>query len=110
LDILGPTATIQAIASNDTFAFAHEAPIYAPAIDEIFFVSNDGGPLGMSDINNNNQISKISLAQVEQAIAGGGSVNVNITKVIVVICLHFHNVLIMLAKFPATSGRYDTND
>lgn len=83
LDILGPNATFDLIASNDTFAFAHEAPIYSSATDEIFFVSNDGGPLGMSDINNNNQISKISLAQVEQALASssGGSVNVNITKI-----------------------------
>lgn len=84
LNILGKNASIRAISSNATFAFAHEGPIWSPGTDEMFFASNGGGPLGMSDIDHNNQVSKISLKEVEQAIAASGSsgdVNVNITKV-----------------------------
>ena len=55
LKILGPSATIRAVAANPTFAFAHEAPIWVPHTDEVFFASNDGGALGMSDIDHNNQ-------------------------------------------------------
>ncbi|KAL0581463.1 hypothetical protein V5O48_000617 [Marasmius crinis-equi] len=74
LTVLGGNASIHEIARNDTFAFAHEAPIYDPATDEIFFASNDGGALGMSDLDHNNVISKISLAAVESALAGNASV------------------------------------
>jgi gluconolactonase len=83
LNILGPSASIQVVAENDSFAFAHEAPVYSPATDEVFFASNAGGPLGMSDLEHNNHILKISLAEVERAVgsSGGGNVNVNVTMV-----------------------------
>lgn len=82
LDILGPNPSIQEVASNATFAFAHEAPVYNSPTDEVFFASNDGGPLGNSDLNHNNQYSKISLAAVEAALASGKSpINVPITAV-----------------------------
>ncbi|KAF9259259.1 calcium-dependent phosphotriesterase [Marasmius fiardii PR-910] len=74
LSILGEKASIHEIARNDTFAFAHEAPIYNAATDEVFFASNDGGPLGMSDLNHNNVISKISMTAVERALANNESV------------------------------------
>ncbi|KAI9057698.1 D-lactonohydrolase-like protein [Trametes sanguinea] len=84
LQILGPTGTIRAVAANPTFAFAHEAPIWVPETDEVFFASNDGGALGMSDINHNNQVSKISLKEVAAAIKAAGRgiapVNVTVTK------------------------------
>ena len=85
LKILGPSATIRAVAANPTFAFAHEAPIWVPDTDEVFFASNDGGALGMSDIDHNNQVSMISLKEVAQAIGKAGNsiapVNVTVTKV-----------------------------
>ncbi|KAI0367310.1 D-lactonohydrolase-like protein [Pilatotrama ljubarskyi] len=84
LEILGPSATIRAVAANPTFAFAHEAPIWVPSTDEVFFASNDGGALGRSDIDHNNQISKISLREVAAAIRTVGrstaAVNVSVTK------------------------------
>ncbi|KAI0828494.1 D-lactonohydrolase-like protein [Trametes gibbosa] len=84
LRILGPSATIRAVAANPTFAFAHEAPIWVPSTDEVFFASNDGGEFGMSDIDNNNQVSRISLKEVEAAISGAKrgptAVNVSVTK------------------------------
>ena len=83
LDILGSTPSIREIASNATFAFAHEAPIYDPTTDEIFFASNDGGALGMSDLNHNNKVGKISLAAAEAALAAtkSGPVNVPVEEV-----------------------------
>ena len=85
LKILGPNATIRAVAANPGFAFAHEAPIWNPKTDEVFFASQDGGALGFSDIDHNNRVSKINLGEVAQAIqkAGPGAppVNVTVTKV-----------------------------
>ena len=70
--MLGPNASIRLISQNETFAFAHEAPIWVPATDEVFFASNDGGALGMSDIDHNSQVSKISLK--DPSIVSGGLV------------------------------------
>lgn len=84
LSILGPNASIRAIASNPVFAFAHEAPIWNPSTDEIFFASNDGGALGNSDIDHNNVVGKISLADALQALSASGNqtspVNVTVTE------------------------------
>ncbi|KIK57456.1 hypothetical protein GYMLUDRAFT_46348 [Collybiopsis luxurians FD-317 M1] len=82
LTILGESASIREIASNETFAFAHEAPVYNPPTDEVFFSSNDGGPLGMSDLEHNNVISKINMSKVEAALSvhATGPVNVPITQ------------------------------
>ncbi|KAF8664114.1 hypothetical protein AX16_000804 [Volvariella volvacea WC 439] len=84
LSILGPDATINEIASNASYAFAHEAPVYVPDIDEVFFSSNNGGPLGMSDLYNNNKVAKISLQAIETALATttkiGQAVNVPVTE------------------------------
>lgn len=78
LAILGNNPSIRVIAENDSFAFAHEAPIWMPDTDEVFFASNDGGALGMSDLNHNNQYSFISLKDAEKL--GKGQL-VNFTKV-----------------------------
>ncbi|KAF5381757.1 hypothetical protein D9615_005449 [Tricholomella constricta] len=80
LSILGPNPSIREVASNATFAFAHEAPIYVAATDEVFFASNDGGLLGMSDLEHNNVVGKISLKDVDTALAANDSViNVPVT-------------------------------
>ncbi|KAI0339206.1 D-lactonohydrolase-like protein [Trametopsis cervina] len=85
-DILGPNPSIRIIASNPGFAFAHEAPIWLPNTNEITFASNDGGPLGFSDIDHNNQVSKINLNEVEAAIKASGSqpsaINVTVTPLV----------------------------
>ncbi|KAF7419407.1 hypothetical protein PC9H_001997 [Pleurotus ostreatus] len=79
LKVLGASPSLTEIASNPGFAFAHEAPIYVPETDELFFASNDGGPLGMSDLDHNNEVSKISMAEVEAALARKSSSPVNVT-------------------------------
>ncbi|KAF8510917.1 D-lactonohydrolase-like protein [Gautieria morchelliformis] len=77
LDILGSNPSVHLISERDDFAFAHEAPIWNPATNEVFFVSNDGGPLGMSNLTRNNQVFKISLKDVY----GTGPQNITFTKV-----------------------------
>ncbi|KAF8506396.1 calcium-dependent phosphotriesterase [Hysterangium stoloniferum] len=77
LDILGPNPSVKIIAERDDFAFAHEAPIWDPASDRVFFASNDGGKLGMSDLNHNNQVSFINLKDVK----GSDPQNITFTKV-----------------------------
>ena len=82
LSILGSNPSIREIASNSTFAFAHEAPIYDPTTSEVFFSSNNGGALGMSDLEHNNVVGKISLTNVDSAIAANEStVNVPVAFV-----------------------------
>ncbi|KAI0084603.1 D-lactonohydrolase-like protein [Irpex rosettiformis] len=83
LDILGSNPSIRVIASNPGFAFAHEAPIWVQKTNEVFFASNDGGPLGFSDIDHNNQVSKVSLNEVDVAIKNArdatSALNVTVT-------------------------------
>lgn len=84
-DILGPNPSIRVVASNPGFAFAHEAPIWDKSTNELSFASNDGGPLGFSDIDHNNVVSKISLDEVAKSIKASNSLtsalNVTVTPV-----------------------------
>jgi len=66
LDVLGERASVRLIAENETFAFAHEAPVWIPGRDEVFFSSNDGGALGMSDLNHSNRVSRVELKGVRE--------------------------------------------
>lgn len=77
LDIIGPNATIRLIASHPGFAFAHEAPIYVPDLNVVFFSSNDGGPLGYNGWYNNSVVSMLNMTQVDNALATA-TVGVNI--------------------------------
>ncbi|KAJ6624838.1 D-lactonohydrolase-like protein [Mycena sp. CBHHK59/15] len=36
-DILGPAPSIRVIVENDTFPFAHDAPMWVPSTDDVFF-------------------------------------------------------------------------
>ncbi|KAG6888083.1 hypothetical protein C0995_010786 [Termitomyces sp. Mi166 len=81
LTILGPYPSIREVASNSTFAFAHEAPVYVPDTNEVFFASYPGDPLGTSDLDHNNIVGKINLTDVDTALVAdnSGVVNVPIT-------------------------------
>ncbi|KAJ7220538.1 calcium-dependent phosphotriesterase [Mycena pura] len=79
LGVLGQAPSITEIASNDTFAFAHEAPIYDPVQDFVYFASNDGGPLGMSDIDHNNKVGRINLKDVSTNLKGT-AINIPVTE------------------------------
>ncbi|KAF7325479.1 D-lactonohydrolase-like protein [Mycena kentingensis (nom. inval.)] len=76
LDILGPNPSLRLIASNESFAFAHEAPVWIPETGEVFFCSDQGGTRPIhSDNEHDNVVSKISL---QEALDGG---NVTVTTV-----------------------------
>ncbi|KAG1741010.1 hypothetical protein EDB19DRAFT_753460 [Suillus lakei] len=79
LEVTGPSATIRSIASNPGFAFAHEAPIYVPDLNAVFFSSNDGGPLGYNGWYNNSVVSMINMTEVDMALASTtGDVNIQV--------------------------------
>ncbi|KAJ6581078.1 hypothetical protein B0H19DRAFT_1113537 [Mycena capillaripes] len=52
-EILGPNPTIRVIVENDTFAFAHDGPIWVPATDEVFFTGGrvEGRPVSFINLN-----------------------------------------------------------
>lgn len=77
--ILGKKATITEIAHNATFAFAHEAPIYDPATEDVYFASNAGGDLGLSGLHANNRVGKISLKGVQADKLNGTAIDLPIT-------------------------------
>ncbi|KAG6884663.1 hypothetical protein C0993_009187 [Termitomyces sp. T159_Od127] len=80
LTILGSNPSIWEIASNSTFPFAHEAPIYLPETNEVFFATFAGRLPGISDLDHNNFVGKINLTDVDAAIAANISViNVPVT-------------------------------
>ncbi|KAG9311271.1 hypothetical protein JVU11DRAFT_8357 [Chiua virens] len=79
LDVTGSNATIRLVASRPGFAVAHEAPIYVPDLNVVFFSSNDGAPLGYSDWYNNSVVSMLNMTEVDNALAATtGDVNVQI--------------------------------
>lgn len=109
LSILGPKARINEVASHVTFAFAHEAPVYVAGTDEIFFASA-GGPLNMSFLDQNGQISKMSLKDVEAALAKtttvGAAVNVPFAKVSLVLSQYVYHQ----GSYPPAPVRSPRND
>ena len=77
-NVIGENPWIHEISSDPTFAFAHEAPVWVPDTDEVFIASNAGGPLGRSGPDANNQIERISLKDVDEAM-GGTPQDVNVS-------------------------------
>lgn len=65
LRVLGPAPKVRLIAEHRTWNFAHEAPIWVPETDEVFFSSTDGG-YRMSGVKYNNHVSKIHLKEAEE--------------------------------------------
>ncbi|KAJ6585925.1 D-lactonohydrolase-like protein [Mycena capillaripes] len=69
LDILGPSPSVRLIGNNESFAFAHEAPIWIPETGEVWFCSDEGIH---SDVNTNNVVSRIRMEEVRE----GGDVSI----------------------------------
>jgi len=79
LEVTGVDATIRLVASHPGFAIAHEAPIYVPDLNVVFFASNAGGTLGYSGWYNNSVVSMLNMTEVDNALAATtGEVNVEI--------------------------------
>ena len=81
-NVTGPNATIQLVASHPGYAIAHEAPIYDPDLNVVFFCSNPGGTLGYSGWYNNSVVSMLNMTQVESALnASSSGINAQIQTV-----------------------------
>ena len=82
LEVAGVDATIRLVASHPGFAVAHEAPIYVPELNLVFFASNAGSTLGYSNWYNNSVVSMVNMTEVDNAFAAAtGGVNVQIQTV-----------------------------
>ena len=82
LEVTGLDATIRLVASHPGFAVAHEAPIYVPDLNVVFFASNAGGTLGYSGWYNNSVVSMLNMTEVDNALAATtGEANVEIQTV-----------------------------
>ncbi|KAI5830481.1 calcium-dependent phosphotriesterase [Schizophyllum commune Tattone D] len=77
--MLGKGARITEVARNDSFAFAHEAPIWDPKTEDVYFASNAGGALGMSGLHANNRVGKISLKGLGREVLNGTAINLPVT-------------------------------
>ncbi|KAI9566142.1 calcium-dependent phosphotriesterase [Boletus coccyginus] len=79
LEVSGVDATIRLVASYPGFAMAHEAPIYVPELNIVFFASNAGGTLGYNGWHNNSVVWMVNMTEVDNALAATtGGVNVPI--------------------------------
>ncbi|EXJ67013.1 gluconolactonase [Cladophialophora psammophila CBS 110553] len=63
LEIIGPNPTLTLIASTSSNPLFHEAVVWYPPTDEIFFVQNAGATAAGTGLNKSNIIQKISLNQ-----------------------------------------------
>ncbi|KIW89060.1 uncharacterized protein Z519_10545 [Cladophialophora bantiana CBS 173.52] len=63
LDIIGPNPTLTLIASTSSNPLFHEAVVWYPPTDEIFFVQNAGAVAAGTGLHKSNIIQKISLSQ-----------------------------------------------
>ncbi|KAG0705379.1 hypothetical protein DFH29DRAFT_800473, partial [Suillus ampliporus] len=79
LEITGPSATIRAIASHPGYSFAHEAPVYVPDLNVVFFSNTGGETLSYSGWYNSSVVSMINMTEVDMALASTtGDVNVQV--------------------------------
>ncbi|SPO06513.1 probable lactonohydrolase [Cephalotrichum gorgonifer] len=64
-DIIGDNPTLTLIASEATDPLFHEAVVWYPPTDEVFFVQNAGAKAAGTGLEKSNVILKISLAQAD---------------------------------------------
>lgn len=82
VSVTGLNATIRVVVENPGFAFAHEAPIYVPDLNVVFFTNKGGGALSYSGWYNNTVVSMLNMTKVDVALANAsGSVNVQVQTV-----------------------------
>ncbi|CCM02281.1 uncharacterized protein FIBRA_04368 [Fibroporia radiculosa] len=83
LSVLGSSPSINLVASVPGIPFAHEAPVWHPDTDQVFFSSHCGEDLGWGSCDENNYISKMEMKEVYTALSGASdvtsAVNVSVT-------------------------------
>ncbi|PWN48056.1 calcium-dependent phosphotriesterase [Violaceomyces palustris] len=80
--ILGDSPTLTQLVYSPGYAFAHEAPVYFPDEDAIYFCSDAGGPLGRSNATTNNKVFKAVLSNLE-AKAGNATFEEDVEEVVI---------------------------
>ncbi|ERF72942.1 hypothetical protein EPUS_05023 [Endocarpon pusillum Z07020] len=63
-DVIGPNPTLTVVASTGVDPIFHEAAVWYPPANEVFFVQNAGAKAAGTGLNKSNIIQKISLNQV----------------------------------------------
>ncbi|EFX04369.1 evolved d-pantonohydrolase [Grosmannia clavigera kw1407] len=76
-DILGANPTLSLVAESETDPLFHEAVIWFPDTEDIFFVQNAGAKAAGTGLAKSSIIQKVSLAAVEKAAAAGTLVQVD---------------------------------
>ncbi|KAF3801958.1 hypothetical protein GCG54_00015181 [Colletotrichum gloeosporioides] len=79
-DVIGPNPSLSLIATSDTDPIFHEAVVWNPPTEEVFFVQNAGAPAAGTGLNKSSIIQKISLAEAE-AVRTGSRANATVTVV-----------------------------
>jgi gluconolactonase len=69
-DVIGTSPSLTLIATSDTDPIFHEAVVWSPSADEVFFVQNAGAPAAGTGLNKSSIIQKISLAEAEKVRKG----------------------------------------
>ncbi|KAK3489050.1 uncharacterized protein B0T23DRAFT_362257 [Neurospora hispaniola] len=64
LDIIGANPTLTLLKSSGTNPMFHEAAVWVPSTDDVFFVQNAGDPAAGTGLNRSAIIQRISLSQV----------------------------------------------
>ncbi|KAK4102322.1 calcium-dependent phosphotriesterase [Parathielavia hyrcaniae] len=84
LDIIGPNPTLTLLNHTESDPIFHEAPVWYPVKDEMFFVQNAGAGAAGTGLAKSAIIQKISLSAVTPAIASqrneSGSVTVEVVE------------------------------
>ncbi|KAM0540923.1 hypothetical protein ACHAPJ_013452 [Fusarium lateritium] len=81
-DVIGKDPSLTLIATSETDPIFHEAVVWYPPTDEVFFVQNAGAPAAGTGLNKSSIIQKISLKEAEAVRKGThGSDEVKVTVV-----------------------------
>ncbi|KAK2614191.1 hypothetical protein N8I77_001040 [Diaporthe amygdali] len=79
-DVIGQEPSLTLIATSETDPIFHEAVVWYPPKDEVFFVQNAGAPAAGTGLNKSSIIQKISLSEAE-AVRKGEKDNATVTVV-----------------------------
>ncbi|KAH6967717.1 lactonohydrolase [Ilyonectria robusta] len=69
-DVIGKDPSLTLIATSETDPIFHEAVVWYPPTDEVFFVQNAGAPAAGTGLNKSSIIQKISLKEAEKVRKG----------------------------------------
>lgn len=69
-DVIGKNPSLTLIATSESDPIFHEAVVWSPPKDEVFFVQNAGAPAAGTGLNKSSIVQKISLADAEKVRSG----------------------------------------